>query len=158
MIRPAIVSLVGVLVASAPPAAAQQPLTQRDSTQVQLRTALRAFYFSLAHRDWEALSAEILPAKVVAHHPAPEALVMAARHPGHAVHGAPLGSAPAATDPPGCSTNATAVVEQAIITLDRDWAEVSVPRCGATTGGADEFRFIRFEGRWWIVYIELFRT
>jgi hypothetical protein len=157
MIRPAVVALTAVLLASAP-AAAQQPLTQRDSTHVRLRTALRAFYFSLAHQDWEALSAEILPAKVVAHHPAPEALVLAAGQPGHAVHAATPGSAPAATDPPGCSTNATAVVEQAIITLDRDWAEVSVPRCGATTGGADEFRFIRFEGRWWIVYIELFRT
>jgi len=48
-------------------------------------------------------------------------------------------------------------VDQAAITLDGDWAEVSVPRCAGTAVGADEFRFIRFERRWRVIYIALFR-
>ncbi len=51
--------------------------------------------------------------------------------------------------------DAHALVEEGVITLDGDWAEVSVPRCASTLVGADEFRFVRFEGRWWIVYIAL---
>ncbi len=153
-IRPVVVVLIGLLVASALPATAQQPLSRVDSTRAQLRTTLRAFYFSLAHRDWETLTADILPAKVVAHRPAPEALVMAARLPERLAKAA--GSAPPADAPRACPSSAAALVDQARITLDGDWAEVSVPNCGGTTG-ADEFRFIHFEGRWRIVYIELAR-
>jgi hypothetical protein len=47
-----------------------------------------------------------------------------------------------------------AAVEQAVIELDGDWAEVSVPRCSPAVG-ADEFRLIRFDGRWRFVYIHL---
>ena len=47
-------------------------------------------------------------------------------------------------------------IDQATITLDGDWAEVSVPRCTAPRG-ADEFRLIRFERRWRFVYIDLFQ-
>ena len=50
-----------------------------DSAQAHVRTTLHAFYFNLAHRDWEALTADILPAKIVAHRPAPAALVATAR-------------------------------------------------------------------------------
>ena len=141
-------ALVTVLVASTATAAAQQLPAQRDSAQIH--TTLRAFYFNLAHRDWVALTADILPAKVVAHRPAPEALVMAATPRGRAA-----GPSSAADDPVACSSNATALVDQATITLDGDWAEVSVPRCSAPAG-ADEFRLIHFEERWRIVYIDLF--
>jgi hypothetical protein len=50
------------------------------------------------------------------------------------------------------------------ITIDAGWAAASVARCGAGEIGsgevgandvADEFRFIEFGGRWWIVHIEL---
>jgi hypothetical protein len=146
-------ALLAVLAASAPPASAQQSPGRTDSVQAQLRTTLRAFYFSLAHQDWEALAAHILPAKVVAHHPAPEAMVVAGRLP--ASPAGPIASAPAAGTPPERSTDAHALVEEGVITLDGDWAEVSVPRCASTLVGADEFRFVRFEGRWWIVYIAL---
>ncbi|MGH7702901.1 MAG: hypothetical protein ACREMO_07380 [Gemmatimonadales bacterium] len=131
--------VAGLLLISAP-AAAQEPLTQSDSTEARLRTQLRSFYFSLAHQDWEAMSAGIMPAKVVAHHPAPEALL-----------------AVRSDDRPGCPPDAPALVDRARITLDGDWAEVSVPHCADPAAGADEFRFIRFEKRWWIVYIDLFR-
>lgn len=122
-----------------------------ESAQTQIQSTLRAFYYNLAHRDWEALTATILAAKVVAHRPAPEALVMAARDRlGHS-------TAPAspAAPPVNCASTA-ALLDQAAITLDGDWAEVTVPRCTAGLAGFDEFRMINFEQRWRIVYIELF--
>jgi hypothetical protein len=128
---------------------AQQPLTRSEPAELRIRTALRAFYFSLAHHDWEALTAGILPAKVVAHHPAPPAIVAASRP-----HERPANCPPTIADR----------VEDAEITIDAGWAAASVARCGAGEIGsgevgandvADEFRFIEFDGRWWIVHIEL---
>ncbi|MBA2565527.1 MAG: hypothetical protein H0V09_08920 [Gemmatimonadetes bacterium] len=151
-IRPAVIALVGVLMATALPAPAQQGLTQSDSPQAQLRTTLRAFYFSLAHRDWNALSVNILPAKVVAHRTAPEALVS----PPRAARPVRLiGSAPATDGASGCGSKAGPLVEEATIRLEGDWAEVWVRRCAATSIGADRFRFVHFDGRWWIVHIDL---
>ncbi len=137
--------LIGLLVTTAPAATAQQPIAPTDSTHAQLGTTLRAFYFNLAHRDWEALAADILSAKVLASRPAPEVLVAAATLP--ATSG----------DAPECGPDAGALVDRAKIMLDGEWAEVSVPRCDAGAGAADEFRLIRFEARWRIVYIDLFR-
>ena len=50
----------------------------------------------------------------------------------------------------------SAVVDEAAIQLDGDWAGVSIPRCGVASAGADEFRLIHFEKRWRFVYIDLF--
>jgi hypothetical protein len=127
-------------------ATAQESPIQPDSARAQIHTSLRAFYFNLAHQDWEALTADILAAKVVAHRPAPEALVLAAASAGPSARG---------DEPAACSSN-QALVDQATITLDGDWAEVSVPRCTATLAGADEFRLIHFEERWRFVYIDLY--
>jgi hypothetical protein len=66
-------------------------------------------------------------------------------------------SAPAAGEELACPSNAAPLVDQAAITLDGDWAEVSVPRCAVAAGAADEFRLIRFEARWRVVYIDLSR-
>ena len=142
-------ALIAVLVASPVIATAQQAPAQLDSAQIH--TTLRAFYFNLAHQDWASLNADILPAKVVAHRPAPEGLVAAAASPRRAA-----GLSPATHDLVACSPKATALVDQATITLDGDWAEVSVPRCTAAPEGADEFRLIHFEERWRFVYIDLF--
>jgi hypothetical protein len=129
---------------------AQQPLTRPEPAELRIRTALRAFYFSLAHHDWEALTAGILPAKVVAHHPAPPAIVAASQ---------------AHERPANCPPAIAKRVEDAEITIDAGWAAASVARCGAgefgsgevgaNDVGVDEFRFIEFGGRWWIVHIEL---
>jgi len=135
-------SLVTLLVAATATAAAQQAPARHDSTRAQIHRTLRAFYFNLAHNDWEALTADILPAKVVAHRSAPEALVMAAP--------------PAVGAPVECTSPATPLIDGATISLDGDWAEVSVPRC-TEPRGADEFRLIRFERRWRFVYIDLFQ-
>jgi hypothetical protein len=134
-------ALVTLLIATTATAAAQQAPARHDSTRAQIHQTLRAFYFNLAHGDWEALSADILPAKVVAHRSAPESLVLAATS--------------AASEPVECASPATPLIDQATITLDGDWAEVSVPSCAAPRG-ADEFRLIRFERRWRFVYIDLF--
>ncbi|HEY3011173.1 MAG TPA: hypothetical protein VGJ36_00405 [Gemmatimonadales bacterium] len=141
-VRRFLCALSALLVAPAATATAQRPGTQLDPARAQIHATLRAFYFNLAHHNWEGLTADILPAKVVAHRPAPETLVMAAAAPGRV----------AATE---CSSS-TAFVEQANITLEGDWAEVSVPRCTAASAGTDEFRLIHFEDRWRLVYIDLF--
>jgi hypothetical protein len=140
-----IVVLVGMLAMTGTPAAAQLPRTRSEPAELQIRGVLRAFYFSLAHRDWETLTAGILPAKVVAHQPAP-AVIVAASQP---------------HEPPAdCPPTIAKRVERADLTLEADWAAASVVRCGAGEIGAneigtDEFRFIEFDGRWWIVYIAL---
>ncbi len=143
------VALVGLLAAiGSTRVAAQQPLTRSEPAELRIRTALRAFYFSLAHHDWEALTAGILPAKVVAHHPAPAAIVAASRP-----HERPA----------NCPPTIAERVEGAEITIVAGWAAASVAGCGAggpgevgaNDVGVDEFRFIEFNGRWWIVHIEL---
>jgi hypothetical protein len=148
-IRRAGLAIVVALIASPASAPAQHSPTQPDSVRAQIHRTLRAFYFNLAHHDWEALTADILAAKVVAHRPAPEALVMAA--------GAPSESSSPAAGPAKCSSPAAAMVDQAAIMLEGDWAEATVPRCTAASAGFDEFRLINFEERWRIVYIELYQ-
>lgn len=101
-----------------------------------IHTALRAFYFSLSHRDWEAIAGQVLSAKVVAHRPPPDAMVAAEAAAGRA---------------------AGLACGESRITRDGSWAEVSVVRCGGTARGVDEFRLIRFQRRWRIVYIDLSR-
>lgn len=141
------VALTGILVAIVTTAAAQQPRTRSEPAELRIRGALRAFYFSLAHNDWEALTAGILPAKVVAHHPAPAGIVAASQP-----HERPA----------SCPPTVVERVEGAEITIDGVWAAASVARCrtgeiGGMEVGTDEFRFIEFDGRWWIVHIELSR-
>lgn len=136
--------LVAALVLSAwtASATAQQSPIQPDSARAQIHTRLRAFYFNLARGDWEAVTADILAAKVVASRSAPEAMVLASE----------TSSSDVAVS---CSPARTALVDQAVITLEGDWAEVSVPRCSAALAGADDFRLIHFEERWRFVYIDL---
>ena len=138
--------VAAVLSAWTAAASAQQSPVQPDSARAQIHTSLRAFYFNLAHQDWEALTADILAAKVVAHRPAPEALVLAA---------SAASSLADELDP--CSSDRAALVDLATITLDGNWAEVSVPRCTAALAGADEFRLIHFEARWRFVHIDLYQ-
>jgi hypothetical protein len=150
-IRGIVVAIAGMLAVLALPATAQQTTNQQDSAATQLRGVLRAFYFNLAHHDWEAIAADVLSAKVVASRSAPASLQMATRD-----RDRTGGSGGPANEPVACSTSTSAVVNEAVIQLEGDWAEVSVPRCGVASGGADEFRLIHFESRWRFVYIDLF--
>jgi hypothetical protein len=127
-----------MLMALALPAAGQQAAAAQDSIEAQLRPVLRAFYFNLAHHDWEAIAADVLSAKVLASRPVPEGM---------------LGS----TDKPvTCSPTIAAAVDEAVIQRDGEWAAVSIPRCDGASAGTDEFRLIHFEKRWRLVYLDLF--
>jgi hypothetical protein len=135
---------VVVLVMSPSIAPAQQTM-QVDSARAHIQRTLRTFYFNLARGDWEAMTADILAAKVVAHRSAPDALVLARAR----------GSSSTPAEPRACYTGETAVVDHATIRVDGEWAEASVPRCGVGLGQADEFRLIHFEERWRFVYLDL---
>jgi hypothetical protein len=139
-----------MLTALALPAASQQAAIQPDSAQAQIRTVLRAFYFNLARQDWEALGAYVLSPKLLERRPAPDAVRTTPRN------RAPAGRSPrAAAEPVACSAGGPAMVDQAAIHLDGDWAEVSVPRCGLASAGTDEFRLLYFEERWRFIYTDL---
>ena len=137
--RQVCIAAAALLFASAVPAAAQHAAAEADSVTAELRTELRAFYFNLARRDWEALAAEILSAKVMASHPAPAAL---------------LAIEASQSDTTGeCSTDAAGRVERARIVRVGDWAAALVPHCPQP--GSDRLRLVRFDRRWRIVYIDL---
>jgi hypothetical protein len=139
-----------------PAVAAQQSPRDSDSARAQIQTKLRAFYFNLAHGNLEALTADILAAKVVAHRTPPELLTAAAR-PTIALERARATGSSSGAAPAKCAGEAASIIDQATITLEGDWAEVTVPRCGAGPALGDRFRLIRFEGRWRFVGIELCR-
>jgi hypothetical protein len=113
---------------------------QQDSAHAELRTVLRAFYFNLAHHDWEAIAADVLSAKILASRPAPASLERIS----------------ASASPDACPASASALVGEALIHRDGDWAAVLVPRCGVISPGGDEFRLMHFQTRWRFVYINLF--
>jgi hypothetical protein len=127
-------------------AAAQESGTAPDAASGEIGGLLRSFYFNLAHNDWEALTADILAAKVVAHRAPPKRFLPATAMLGAAV-------SPAAR---ACSPSQSVSIENAVISAEGDWAEVSVPHCGPVVG-QDEFRLIRFAGRWRFVAIHLFQ-
>jgi hypothetical protein len=115
-----------------------------DSVQAQIRQTLRAWYFSLAHGDWNAVTTDILAAKVVAHRLPPADLLRS------------VGETPASpVSLAGCAPGESVLVAGAVIRRSGDWADVRVPRCGAAWGKADGFRLIYFEQRWRFVYINL---
>jgi hypothetical protein len=131
--------MLGAALAASPAVAGAQETAAPDTAGIN--PTLRAFYFNLAHRDWGAIASQALSAKVVAHRPPPEAMVADAA----AAHSAPM-----------LTCDAAGSVDGARIAFMGDWAEVSVGRCPAGTRGVDEFRLVRFERSWRIVYIRLF--
>jgi hypothetical protein len=152
-IRRTPVAVALLLMALALPAAAQRQAIQQDSAQAQIRAVLRAFYLNLESRNWEALAAYVLSPKLLERRGAPGDLQTVARDrtraraPSHPTSG-----------PVACSSSAAPAVEQAVMQLDGDWAEVSVPRCLGTSAGTDEFRLLYFEERWRFIYTDLFEA
>jgi hypothetical protein len=140
--------LVAALAAPTGTATGQQSSVQLDSARAQIHRTLRRFYFSLAHQDWEALTADILAAKVVAHRPPPKALMSAADR--------EEASSLATDRRVGCSSGEPALIGEMTIVLEGEWAQVSATRCTAALSGRDQFRLIHFEDRWRFVYIDLF--
>jgi hypothetical protein len=127
-----------------PLAATAQQAPSPDSSQAQIQQTLRSWYFSLAHHDWNAVTDDILAAKLVAHRLPPAGLL---RH-------QEIQSA-AGLEVHHCGEGQIPLVEAVLIHRDGDWAEVWVPRCGTGITGGDSFRLIHFEQRWRFVYIDL---
>lgn len=130
-----------------PLAASAQQVPPADSSRAQIQQTLRTWYFSLAHHDWNAVTDDILAAKVVAHRLPPAELLKKQE----------VQSA-AALEIRHCAAGEAALVEAALVRLDGDWAEVWVPRCGAGFMMGDSFRLIYFEQRWRFVYIDLYEA
>jgi hypothetical protein len=133
-----------VLGSSSRVAAAQDAPAVRNEATTEIAGRLRSFYFNLASNSWEPLTSDILAAKVVAHRPFPQTLLAAAR---------PAGAGLSLVERP-CSSDRSVSVEQAVIAVEGDWAEARVPQCGPVPQH-DEFRLIRFAGRWRFVSIHL---
>ena len=134
-------ALAFLLLGTSTAAAAQEAPAVPTAAAAEISGRLRSFYFNLGHNDWEALTADILAAKVVAHRSLPERLLLESLSPPG------TGSSPVV-----CSGAVS--VEQAVITVEGDWAQASVPHCGPVSRH-DEFRLIQFAGRWRFVSIRL---
>ena len=134
-------ALVAAMMACAGTGAAQQASAPPDSvSRVEIRTALRAFYYNRTHGNSNALLVDMLGSKVDANRIAPFEAVVASD-----------------TSPmdPHISCMADAPIDSAVIVLKGNWAHVSVPRCGATESTADQFRMIRMDERWRFVDFRL---
>jgi hypothetical protein len=140
-----------LLLAMAQAVTAQQAAIPQDSAPVQIRAVLRAYYFNLENRNWEALAAYVLSPKLLERRGSPGDLQLITRDRARA-----RGSAHAADALPSCPASISSMVDQAAIRLDGDWAEVSVPRCRGASSGVDEFRMLYFEERWRFIYTGLF--
>jgi hypothetical protein len=127
-------AFVATIICCAFPAAAQQPSPPPDSvSRVEIRTALRAFYYNRAHGDANSLLIGMLGSKVDANRNAPFDAIVASD-----------------TTPidPHVSCMPDAPIDRAVIVLKGKWAHISVPRCGTTESSADQFRMIRMDERW----------
>jgi hypothetical protein len=141
-----------LLLAVARTTTAQQDGPVPDSAQTQIRLVLRAFYFNLASRNWEALAAYVLSPKLLERRGAPGDLQMVARDRARS-----RGSSHGVQAPRTCPSKASPMIDEAAIRVDGDWADVSIPRCSGDSAGVDEFGMLYFEKRWRFIYTDLFQ-
>jgi hypothetical protein len=153
MQTPRLTLALGLLLMAAPPATAQRTAIAPDSARAQIRPVLRAFYLNLASRNWDALAAYVLSPKLLERRGAPGDLQLVARD---RTRG--RGSRAAAAAPGACPSSASPMIDEAVIRLDGDWADVSVPRCSGPAPGVDQFGMLYFEQRWRFIYTDLFQA
>lgn len=141
-----------------------QPLSGQAASSIEspqaeeIRGVIRAFYFHLAHQDWDAVGRQILPAKVVARWAPPDALL-----PPHTSHigdarGSPFEAAVArqmAKAEPRCTADHARAVAHASVAIEGRWAAVSLAPCSEGSMAGDEFRLFFMQGSWRIVHIAL---
>jgi hypothetical protein len=146
-----ILALAGALMAFAGPAMGQETLSRPDSVDTEIRAVLRAFYANYQSRNWDALAAYVLSPKLLERRGAPgdQEMVLRDRTRGRA-------SAASAAPPRTCPSTSSPLLADAVIRVDGDWAEVSVPRCAGSFAGVDELRLLYFEQRWRFIYTDLF--
>ncbi len=144
--------VIGMLLIASPRlTTAQEVVVPPDSARAQIRAVLRAFYRHLENQDWEALSPYVLSPKLLERRgsPADVQVINGDRARGR-------GTSHAASRPRTCPSKPPALIDEAAIRIDGDWAEVSVPRCSGVTPGVDELRMLYFEERWRFIYTDLF--
>ena len=129
---------------------AQEVAIPPDSAQSQIRAVLRAFYLHLEAQDWDALSPYVLSPKLLERR-GPGDYQMVTRDRTRS-----RGASHATSTPRACPAKPSALIDEAAIRVDGDWAEVSVPRCSVTSAGVDELRMLYFEERWRFIYTDLF--
>jgi hypothetical protein len=144
--------MLGLLLLGAARVAAAQSAAP-DSAAAGIRLVLRAFYLNLASQNWDALAAYVLSPKLLERRGAPGELQMVVRDRSRN-RGAP--AAPA--DPPVCPSSASPMIDAAVVRIDGDWADVSVPRCAGPSPGVDRFGMLYFEQRWRFIYTDLFEA
>jgi hypothetical protein len=146
--------LFGLLLTTPSRAAAQTGAVAPDSAPARIGLVLRAFYLNLASRNWDALAAYVLSPKLLERRGAPGELQQVVRDRTRS-RGAPTA---AATPPPACPSSASPMIDDAVIRIDGDWADVSVPRCSGPSPGVDRFGMLYFEDRWRFIYTDLFQA
>jgi hypothetical protein len=145
--------VLSLLLMAAPlPVMAQSTAIAPDSARDQIRSVLRAFYLNLANQNWDALAAYVLSPKLLERRGAPGDLQLVARD---RTRG--RGSRPAVAAPRVCPSSASPMIDDAVIGLDGDWADVSVPRCSGPSPGVDQFGMLYFEQRWRFIYTDVFQ-
>lgn len=149
----ALAVVAGALMALARPAAGQHALSDPDSADAGVRAVLRAYYTNYENRNWDALAAYVLSPKLLERRgvPGDQQMVNRDRTRGRA-------SASAAAAPKTCPSSNSPMVSDAVIHIDGDWAEASVPRCQDSFAGVDEFRLLYFEQRWRFIYTDMFES
>jgi hypothetical protein len=153
MQTPRLMLILGLLLMAAPRlATAQSTAIAPDSARGQIRSVLRAFYRNLANQNWDALAAYVLSPKLLDRRGAPGDLQLVARDRARG-RGSPAAVAP----PRACPSSTSPMIDDAVIGLDGDWADVSVPRCSGPSPGVDQFGMLYFEQRWRFIYTDLFQ-
>jgi hypothetical protein len=152
LIRRSIVAAGLLVMTMVLPVTAQTAAIQPDSARAQIRAVLRAFYLNLEAGNWDALSTYVLSPKLLERRGTPGDLQTARNR----TRG--RGAAHAAAAQLTCPSTASPMIDRAVIRLDGDWAEVSVPRCSGASAGVDELRLLYFEERWRFIYTDLFES
>jgi hypothetical protein len=145
-------TLALLLMVVAPSATAQSAAIAPDSARAQIRSVLRAFYLNFASQNWDALAAYVLSPKLLERRGAPGDRQLVARDRSRG-----RGSPAAVAAPRACPSSASPMIDDAVIGLDGDWADVSVPRCSGASPGVDQFGMLYFEQRWRFIYTDLFQ-
>jgi hypothetical protein len=155
MQTPRLTLALSLLLMAAPlPATAQSAAIAPDSARAQIGSVLRAFYLNLANQNWDALAAYVLSPKLLERRGAPGDGQLVARDRTRARgRRSPAG----AVAPRACPSSASPMIDDAVIRLDGDWADVSVPRCSGPSPGVDQFGMLYFEQRWRFIYTDLFQ-
>jgi hypothetical protein len=140
-----------MLLTATPRLAIAQDVSPADSAQSQIRAVLRAFYLHLEAHNWDALSPYVLSPKLLERRGSPGDSHGVTRNRARGSE-----ASHAASRPKTCPAKPSAFIDEAVISLDGNWAEVSVARCSGASPGVDELRMLYFERRWRFIYTDLF--